>query len=598
MEFTRSLNKKENGQLEEEKREPSIKTKVEFGKKKMLGELLVDAGVITKEQLQIALEEQGRRNEKLGKVLVDLGFVSEDIVVSYLSKLLGIPCVNLDKLEVPQEVINMVPEFMVHKYLIFPIAKKDNVLTIAMADPLNLTAIGDVRILTGCEIQTVIARESEIREAIVSHYRETLVKKDFGSEAETKQVEIVRDEEEAEEDISKALAESREAPVINMVNHILVEAIRAGTSDIHLEIYNKRVRVRYRIDGILYEVNPPPKDLYNAIVSRIKVMAKLDIADRRQPQDGRCRVRLENKDIDLRISVVPTSEGEKVAVRILDPSGLCLDLTKLGFDSDTLALYEKKISAPYGMILITGPTGSGKTTTLYSTLRSINTPSKHIITIEDPVEYNIPGINQVQVKPEIGFNFAQGIRSFVRQDPDIIMVGEIRDKETAEMAINAALTGHLVFSTMHTNDAAGTIARLIDMGIEPFLIISTVLISVAQRLIRKLCEKCKEPYEVSASSLKKIGIDVNSPKVTLYRPKGCPYCAHIGYRGRIGVFEIMSMSDNLRELVMKSSPVKVLKEAAIKEGMISLRLSAIRKVLSGITTMEEMLRVTVEEEHF
>lgn len=560
-----------------------------------LGEMLVDAGIITEEQLKRALDEQKVTGEQLGKILIRLGFAEEEVISAFLAAQLGIPYVSLKELgmeNVDPSVMKLIPDNLVQRQLLIPIAREGNTLTVAMANPLNVLALDDISMVTGCNVRPVIAPESEIKEAIEKYYG-TVTIEEAMKEAQTRRVTIT---EEEELDLGKLIKEGRGAPVINLVNHMIVEAIRLGASDIHIEPYEKSLRARFRVDGVLHEMMSPPKQLQNAIISRIKIMAHLDIAERRLPQDGRCKVRLEDKDVDLRISIVPTTFGEKVGIRILDVSQLCFDLSVLGFEPEVLQLYQEHISIPYGFILVTGPTGSGKTTTLYSTLRAINTPEKHIITIEDPVEYIISGINQTQIKPDIGLTFAAGLRAFLRQDPDVIMVGEIRDRETAEVAVNAALTGHLVFSTLHTNDAPGAVTRLLNMGVEPFLISSTVVMCVAQRLVRIICPKCKEPYEVSKPALRDLGIDVEGEgKVTLYRGVGCDHCAGIGYKGRVAVFEVMVLNDQIRDLVVERERTQRIKEAACKAGMITLREAAAKKVLAGITTVEELLRVTATE---
>ncbi|MDI6703749.1 MAG: type IV-A pilus assembly ATPase PilB [bacterium] len=568
-------------------------------KEQRLGDLLVNAGVISEAQLQDALEDQRKTNDRLGRVLTRLGFVTEEVMVAFLASHLNIPYVNLSELdEVDPDMRRLVPEFLVRRQFVFPISKDGNTLTVAMADPLNVLAIDDISLITGCQVKVVVATETEIRKAIERYYGRLDILGDIIRNIEEKEVELVKEDENEEEiDIGKLISEGGEAPVVNLVNHILAEAIKAGASDIHIEPYEKSLRTRYRIDGILYEVVSPPKHVQAAVVSRIKIMSRLDIAERRLPQDGRCKVRLEGKEVDLRVSIVPTNFGEKVVMRILDPATLCLDMTALGFEPDVLSIYQKNIQVPYGIILDTGPTGCGKSTTLYSTLSSLNSPDKNIMTIEDPIEYVLPGINQVHVKPDIGLDFASGLRAFLRQDPDIILVGEIRDRETAEVAINAALTGHLVLSTLHTNDAPSAVTRLINMGIEPFLIASTVVMCIAQRLVRVICPKCKEPYEVSSKTLENVGIQVEKgrERVTLYRGTGCKNCTNIGYRGRTAIFEVMPIDDTIRDLVLNRKPSHIVKKAAKEAGMVTLRDAAIRKVLNGITTVEELLRVTFEE---
>jgi len=570
--------------------------------KKKLGDLLVEVGIITAEQLQEALEEGKIRGGKLGEVLMELGYITEDVLLAFLGKQCGVSYVSLSEYgEIDEEVIKSVPESVARHQTLIPIALDGNTLTIAMSDPLNVFAIDDLRLMTGKEINVVIASESEIKNAIEKYYgakssMEDILKEMEFSVKDNGNIEIVKKSDIGGEDIIALEAAGEEAPIIKIVNLILTGAVKSGASDVHIEPYEKTLRVRYRIDGVLHEVSSPPKKLQNAVVSRLKIMASLDIAERRLPQDGRIKIKVINKEVDLRVSVLPTSFGEKVVMRILDASSLCLDLTKLGFEPEALSIYKKNIEVPYGIILVTGPTGSGKSTTLYSTLSTLNYPDRNIITIEDPVEYVLQGINQVQARPDIGLTFAAGLRSFLRQDPDIIMVGEIRDTETAEIAINAALTGHLVFSTLHTNDAPGAVTRLNNMGIEPFLTTSTVIMVVAQRLIRVICKHCKEPYEVPADFLSSIGVkdeEIKSKKkVILYRGKGCDNCSDTGYRGRTACFEVMEISDSLRELILNRESTHIIKSKAREYGMVTLREVAIRKLLAGVTTVEEVMRVT------
>jgi len=570
--------------------------------KKKLGDLLVEVGIITAEQLQEALEEGKIRGGRLGEVLMELGYITEDVLLAFLGKQCGVSYVSLSEYgEIGEEVIRSVPESIARHQTLIPIELDGRTLTIAMSDPLNVFAIDDLRLMTGKEVNVVIASETEIKNAIEKYYgargsMENILKEMELSVKDEANVEVVKKTNAGAEDIIALEAAGEEAPIIKIVNFLLAGAVKAGASDIHIEPYEKTLRVRYRIDGVLHEVSAPPKKLQNAVASRLKIMASLDIAERRLPQDGRIKIRVINKEVDLRVSVLPTSFGEKVVMRILDASSLCLDLTKLGFEPDALSIYKKNIEVPYGIILVTGPTGSGKSTTLYSTLSTLNYPDRNIITIEDPVEYVLQGINQVQAKPDIGLTFAAGLRAFLRQDPDIIMVGEIRDTETAEIAINAALTGHLVFSTLHTNDAPGAVTRLNNMGIEPFLTTSTVIMVVAQRLVRVICKHCKEPYEVPADFVSSIGVKAEyikgKKKVTLYRGKGCDNCSSTGYRGRTACFEVMEINDDIRELVLNRESTHIIKAKARERGMVTLRETAIKKLLAGITTVEEVMRVT------
>jgi len=573
---------------------------VKLGKKR-LGDLLVEVGIITEEQLQTALQEQKERGGKLGQILMAMGFITEDVLLAFLGKQCNVSYVSLNEYgEIPDNVIKMVPETIVRNQKLLPIALNGNELTVAMSDPANVFAIDDLKMMTGKNIRVVIASEAEIKNAIDKYYgakgsMQDILKEIDAPEGADEEVEVVK-EEDAGKDIIALEAEGEDAPVIKIANLILSGAVSAGASDIHIEPFEKSLRVRYRIDGVLHEVTAPPKKLQNALVSRLKIMAKLDIAEHRLPQDGRIKIKVQNKEIDLRVSVLPTAFGEKIVMRLLDPESLKLDLTKLGFEDETLKVYQKNIEVPYGIILVTGPTGSGKSTTLYSTLANLNKPEVNIVTIEDPVEYVLEGINQVQANSEIGLTFAEGLRSFLRQDPDIIMVGEIRDTETAEIAINAALTGHLVFSTLHTNDAPGAMTRLNNMGIEPFLTTSTVVMVIAQRLVRIICPKCKEEFEVEYDKIKHLGVTPEmvdgKTKVKLARGTGCDYCSNTGYKGRKACYEIMEVSDKIKDLVLERAPTHLIKQVAKEEGMITLREAALRKLLRQETTLEEVLRVT------
>ena len=504
------------------------------GTHKRLGEMLVETGIITSEQLSEALEEQKKSGGRLGQNLMALGYITEDVMAAFVGKQLGISYVSLSEYgDIPAEVIKIVPENISRHQTLVPISLEDNILTIAMADPLNVFTVDDLRVMTGYEIKVVISSEAEIKQTIEKYYgnkgsMEDILKTMDDTKGGGGTLEVVQEHEE-QVDIASLEAMGEEAPVVKIVNLVLTGAVKSGASDVHIEPFEKTLRTRYRIDGVLHEISSPPKRLTAAIVSRIKIMANLDIAERRLPQDGRIKVKVLGKEVDLRVSILPTAFGEKVVMRILDASSLCLDLTKLGFDPDVLPIYQKNIDVPYGIVLVTGPTGSGKSTTLYSSLSTLNYPDRNIMTIEDPVEYVLEGINQVQAKPDIGLTFAAGLRSFLRQDPDIIMVGEIRDAETAEIAINAALTGHLVFSTLHTNDASGAVTRLTNMGIEPFLTASTVVMVIAQRLVRKICDHCKEDYQVPASFIRDLGQKYEDDKpVLLYRGKGCDHCSNTG----------------------------------------------------------------------
>lgn len=570
--------------------------------RKRLGDLLVDLGIISDEQLRRALETQRQTGGKLGRILIQLGFVTEEVLLYFLSKQAGVSYVSLSDFgKIPEEVIKTVPESIARYQTLIPVTKEDKILTIAMSDPFNVFAIDDLRLTTGYDIKVVIAPEAEIKNAIETYYgakgiEQAIREIEKGGGEGT--LEVVAEEKEGKEIISLEAA-AEEAPVVKIVNLLLSGAVKLKASDIHIEPYEKSLRIRYRIDGVLHEQPSPPKRLQDAIVSRLKIMSNLDIAERRLPQDGRIKIKTLGKEVDLRVSVLPTAFGEKVVMRLLDSSALCLDLTKLGFEPEVLTVYKKNIEAPYGIVLVTGPTGSGKSTTLYSTLSTLNYPDHNIMTIEDPVEFVLEGINQVQARPDIGLTFSAGLRSFLRQDPDIIMVGEIRDTETAEIAINAALTGHLVFSTLHTNDASGAMTRLNNMGVEPFLTASTVLIVIAQRLVRVICKNCKESYLVPFDFLANLGVkpeQINYAKeIYLSRGKGCENCGNTGYRGRLGIYELLEMNDEIRELVLERVSTHLIKQAARKSGMMTLRESALRKVLNGITTVEEMLRVTMAD---
>jgi len=557
-----------------------------------LGEMLIEAKAITQKQLDEALDIQSKTGERLGNILRNLGYISEDVLLETLSEQLGIPRINFADIgEISDDTLRLIPAFIIRRHNLIPISLKDDTLTIAMSDPLDIFAIDDVSLFVGdYRINPVIAFEDDIRKTIDKYFGENI--EDLNKTIAKIKVKSAEPEEEPI-DLTKITSAAEEAPLVNLVNHIILKAIQAGASDIHIEPYEHKIRIRNRIDGILYELPAPPKKLLLPIISRIKIMSGADITEHRRPQDSRAKVVVGNRDVDLRISFIPTVFGERVVIRILDPKSLCLDLTKLGFDSKSLAIYQKYIKVPYGIVLVTGPTGSGKTTTLYSTLATINSVEKNIMTVEDPIEYILPGISQQQVRPDLDVTFASGLRSFLRQDPDIIMVGEIRDKETAETAIHAALTGHLVFSTLHTNDAASAIPRLISMDIVPFLVSSSLVMVVAQRLLRKIFAKCKVSYKISASTLKAIGIKMADgiEEITLYRGIGCEHCFQTGYHGRIGVFEVMPINDEIRNLILKTASAKEIEEAACKTGMRPLREIGFTKVLDGTSSLEEYLRV-------
>jgi type IV pilus assembly protein PilB len=538
---------------------------------------------------------------KLGKAFVTLGYVKDEEITSLLSRQYGVPSINLDHFEVDPAIIKIIPAETARKYQILPLSRSGATLTIAMADPTNVFAMDDIKFMTGYNVEPVVASEVAIRESVEKYYGSSHaleLKKvmDEMATADTEALEVLDEEEEI--DVHQLEAATEEAPVVKLVNIILTDSIKKVASDIHLEPYEKDFRVRFRIDGVLYEIMHPPMKLKDAIISRLKIMAKLDISEKRLPQDGRIKVKMKlggkYKEMDYRVSCLPTLFGEKIVLRLLDKDNLVLDMTRLGFEVDSLSRFEKAILKPYGMILVTGPTGSGKTNTLYSSINRVNTPETNIMTAEDPVEFNLHGINQVQMKEQIGLNFATALRSFLRQDPNIILVGEIRDFETAEIAVKAALTGHLVLSTLHTNDAPSTINRLMNMGIEPFLVSTSVNLICAQRLVRKICKECREEIQMPTQALVDIGFPLDeAQRVKLYKGRGCATCNNTGYRGRVGLFEVMEMSEDIRELILSGASAMELRRKAIEEGMISLRASGMQKVREGLTTVEEVVRETV-----
>jgi len=566
---------------------------------KRIGEILIKEGVITESQLKEAIDTQKRDGGAIGEMLVRLGFTKEEDIVVALSKQLGMPYVSLNK-EVIQpamehNVSRLIPESFARECKVVPLSKTLNSITVAISDPFNLIGLDDVKKMTKCEVNPVLSTSKDIADAIDILYG----KKDLLKEAVESSYEDLETDLEVVESKDKGLsldeivAKAGEAPVVKLVNLLLVEAVRMRASDIHVESFPGKITIRYRVDGILHEIPPPSQRLLPAIVSRIKILSKMDIAEKRLPQDGSFSVRAEDKVVDLRVSTIPTIHGEKVVMRILDKANIPTDLGGLGFEDMELARFEEAIFKPYGLIFITGPTGSGKTTTLYAGLRKIYTPEKNILTIEDPVEYRLSGINQVQAKPAIGLTFAAGLRAFLRQDPDIIMVGEVRDLETAEICVKASITGHLVFSTLHTNDAVGVISRLIDIGIPPYMLTTSLEMVVAQRLIRKLCTKCKEEFTPSKEILKDIDL---GGVASIFRPKGCKWCMNTGYYGRVAVYEILKMTNKMRELIVKRDTDAKLLDEAKSGGMRTLWESAISKVKSGVTTLEEAYRVTLEKE--
>ena len=583
-----------------------------------IGELLLKEKRITPEQLQEALTYQKANGGKLGYNLVKLGYVKDEEITALLSKQYGVPSINLAQFEIDPAVIKLIPAETAQKYQIIPLSRAGATLTIAMTDPTNVFAMDDIKFMTGYNVEPVVASETAVMDSITRYYALSKAAaataaaggSSSGSSAlelATKSIEEMTagaDDVEVLEDLEEISAESlekqgAEAPVIKLVNVVLMSAIQKGASDIHIEPYERELRIRYRIDGILYNIMNPPMKFRDAISSRVKIMSKLDIAEKRLPQDGRIKIRFsdngQQKEIDFRVSVLPTLFGEKIVMRLLDKDKLMLDMTKLGFETESLAKFEVAIQKPWGMVLVTGPTGSVKTNTLYSSIARINTPETNIMTAEDPVEFNLPGINQVQVRENIGLNFAAALRSFLRQDPNIILVGEIRDFETAEIAVKAALTGHLVLSTLHTNDAPSTINRLMNMGIEPFLVASSVNLICAQRLVRRICSGCKAEHPVANQALLQAGFSAEMAKgVVPMKGNGCEKCNNTGYKGRVGLYEVMDISDELRELVLVGASGLELRRKAIEEGMLTLRQSGLRKVKDGLTTIEEVARETVK----
>jgi type IV pilus assembly protein PilB len=566
-----------------------------------LGELLVRENLISLQQLQAAQEEQRKAGGRLGYNLTKLGYIEENELTQFLSKQYGVPAINLSEFEIDNEVIRLVPREVAEKHQVIPVNRAGASLIVAMADPSNIFAIDDLKFLTGYNIEVVVASDGAIRDAIERYYGDRAEQKELNYDdvmAEFDEDEIeVGEGEDANTNVVDLERSAEDAPVVKLVNLILIDAIKKGASDIHIEPYEKDYRVRYRIDGVLYEMMKPPSKLKNAITSRLKIMARLDIAERRLPQDGRIKLKLgKGREMDYRVSTLPTLFGEKVVMRLLDKGNLQLDMTKLGFEAKPLALFKTAIKRPYGMVLVTGPTGSGKTTTLYSALSELNQTDVNISTAEDPVEYNLHGINQVQMNDDIGLNFASALRSFLRQDPDIIMVGEIRDFETAEIAIKAALTGHLVLSTLHTNDAPSTISRLLNMGIEPFLVTASVNLILAQRLARKVCADCKAPFDAPEQALLDIQIKPNEiGSFQPYRGEGCATCSETGYKGRVAIYEVMNFVDELKEFVINGSSAAELKAEAIRLGMQTLRMAALNKLREGFTTIDEVTRVSASD---
>jgi type IV pilus assembly protein PilB len=608
-----------------------------------LGELLLKENMVTPQQLQEALNHQKMGGGKLGKAFVSLGFVKDEEITSLLSRQYGVPSINLDHFEVDPTIIKIIPAETARKYQVLPLSRSGAVLTIAMADPTNVFAMDDIKFMTGYNVEPVVTSEGAIEDAIERYYGSTRslelrrdgapaaggygipgggslkevmegpglsmddmasigglseIDLDSMSDADA-DVETVKSEDD-EIDLGNLTKSADAAPVIKLTNVLLVDSLKRGASDIHIEPYEKEFRVRFRIDGILYNVMALPMKLKDPLTSRVKIMAKLDIAEKRLPQDGRIKIKMKvedrSRDLDFRVSCLPTLWGEKIVMRLLDKSKLMLDMTKLGFETHSLERFKKAIAKPYGIVLVTGPTGSGKTNTLYSAIASLNKPDTNIMTAEDPVEFNLPGINQVQIRDNIGLNFAMALRSFLRQDPNIILVGEIRDYETAEIAVKAALTGHLVLSTLHTNDAPSTVSRMVNMGIEPFLVGTAVNLIQAQRLVRRVCAKCK--LDVTAEVPTKTLVDIGfTPEqigtFPVFKGKGCATCNGTGYKGRVGLYEVMEITEGIRDLIMVGATAVEIKRKALEEGMLTLRLSGLEKIRNGVTTVEEVMRETV-----
>ena len=575
-----------------------------------LGELLLRERSVTPAQLQEALNHQRANGGRLGASLVKLGFLRDEDITSVLSRQFGVPAINLKEFDLDPAIVRLIPGETALKYNVIPVGKSGTTLTLAMADPSNVFAMDDIKFITGLHVEPVVASETGIRELITQFFGKSGTQvngakassadivsralEDLDSSGEG--LEVVAEMEEI--DAASLEKQGAEAPIIRLVNALMLSAIQKGASDIHIEPYEKEMRIRFRIDGVLQPVMAPPLRFRDAITSRLKIMARLDIAEKRLPQDGRIKARFndrgQGRDIDFRVSVLPTLFGEKVVLRLLDPDSLRLDMTKLGFEPQALQRFDHAIKKPWGMVLVTGPTGSGKTNTLYSALAQINQPGVNIMTAEDPVEFNLPGINQVQVRDNIGLNFAAALRSFLRQDPNVILLGEIRDAETAGIGVKAALTGHLVLSTLHTNDAPSSINRLVNMGIEAFLVANSVNLVAAQRLVRRICDNCKEPYGVPIDRLMDAGLtEAQAKSVKPQHGRGCDRCSGTGYKGRVGLFEVMEMSESLREHILNGASVTEMRKQAVTEGMTTLRMSGLNKVAEGVTTLEEVVRETM-----
>ena len=560
-----------------------------------LESILLKEKFITEKDLKKAEQYQKKNGETLSQIFIKLGLVTEKQVVIGLAEHLGLPHMKLTNYKLDPKVMEIVPEKIIKKYKVVPLSKSGNTLTVATADPLDILMIDDLRAITGCNIQTIVSTPSEINQVIEDYYStittESLEELMEKSGKETEKIEVVTEDKSI--NLDKLVKQAEEAPIIRMVNLILSQAIKARASDIHIEPFAKKLQIRYRIDGILYPITSLSKKVQNAIISRIKILSELNIAEHRLPQDGRFRVKTHHRDVDFRVSTIPTRFGEKIVIRLFDKAQLMgLTIDKLGFEENILQKYQRAISQPHGMIVITGPTSCGKSTSLYAAIRALNSPDKNILTIEDPVEYEAKGINQVQIHEQIGLTFPRALRAFLRQDPDIIMLGEMRDGETADIGIKAALTGHLLFTTLHTNDASGAITRLINMEVEPFLISGALIFVGAQRLMRRVCKDCALTYEPSPILLKELNIEGKTPKdIIFYKAKGCSFCNNTGYRGRIAVMEALEVDDEIRELILRKTSDIEIKKAAISNGMVPLRENALAKVLRGETTLEELARV-------
>jgi type IV pilus assembly protein PilB len=551
--------------------------------------------MLSPDQLQKAQEAFKASGGSLSSHLVKLGFVSEPDLLQTVSKQYGVPVVELDDMTIDAAILQLIPHNIANKHSLIPIVRKDSSLTVAMADPSNIVALNDIKFITGLDIQVALAAESALKVCIEKNYEGGVSYDQIMGDLDAEDVEVIDTQESI--DLSELEKQTEDAPVVKLVNAILTDAIKKRASDIHVEPYERHFRIRFRIDGVLYEIMRPPLKLKNAITSRVKIMSDLDIAERRLPQDGRIKLKLgSGKEMDFRVNVLPTLFGEKVVMRLLDKGNLQLDMTKLGFEPKQVTDFKAAIAKPYGMVLVTGPTGSGKTTSLYSALAELNKTTSNITTAEDPVEYNIAGINQAQIHEDIGFTFAAALRAFLRQDPNVIMVGEIRDYETAEIAIKASLTGHLVLSTLHTNDAPSTVNRLLNMGVEPFLVASSINLILAQRLARRLCNECAEFVDVSPEVLVNVGIPAAEAKhVRVKQAKGCGKCANTGYKGRIALYEVMPMNEELKDFVLNGASAAELKREAVKQGMMTLRMSGLLRLKEGVTTVEEVLRVTAAD---